>query len=196
MLKVNYQLLVIGELNLDDCVDRFGIELTGVTWRTESCIPLLSECIFTVDGDLDEQDKWFNLSVASNQNLFYSVLLYRSNIRNLDVKLNRPLYLTQKSALARTTIGFGQSDPMFKKLKPSFLYLHALYISADIEAFWYDSLYLADEIPSKRSFITLAEELLNLNKTGNFEKLMILFFLNRNDVDYRFTAKSRLKQLV
>ena len=31
MLKVNYQLLVIGELNLDDCVDRFGIELTGVT---------------------------------------------------------------------------------------------------------------------------------------------------------------------
>ena len=68
-------ILVTGELNLDDCVDRFGIELTGVTWRTESCIPLRSECIFTVDGDRDEQDKWFNLSVASNQYQLF-VLIY------------------------------------------------------------------------------------------------------------------------
>ena len=155
-------ILVTGELNLDDCVDRFGIELTGVTWRTESCIPLLSECIFTVDGDLDEQDKWFNLSVASNQyQLFVLIYFYFELLKR---------HLTQNSSWPGYRLEWCRTTRLkiLENLKPAFLYSRALYISEDIEAFWYDSLCSVDEIPSKRSALTL-EEFLNLKKLETFK---------------------------
>ena len=99
MIKVNHKPLVTGELNLDDCVDRFGIELTGVTWRTESCIPLRSECIFTVDGDRDEQDKWFNLSVASNQYQLFILFYFYFELLKLEHKATTSL--DPKFVLAR-----------------------------------------------------------------------------------------------
>ena len=100
--------------------------------------------------------------------LFWSTFI--SNFWNLSIILKRPRHLTQNSFWSRYRMLWCWTTRLkiFENLKPAFLYSRALYIFEDIEAFWYDSLYSVDEIPSKCSALTLEEEFLNLKKTGNF----------------------------